>query len=301
MPKSIIIFFLIICITATVLAGCTSTPQNSVPETSATQTGIPQTSVMQTSAPQSQEEKNIATIKGIVEEYHKTHTYSLIDMYVCSQMAQDVWDMVKTQGINATIEIGNVTQNITTVQESTHAWVLAEVSPGEWIAMETTGGYLVCGTPATCAVNNPLYYKGWNFNNPKELQDYLKNGPCSAGYIVGSDNLCHQTCGVNSYCTDNEVCVNGQCHGCSTGYIFGADLQCHPACGNTYCTGNGVCVSGECRSCEAGYILGNDNLCHLACGVSTYCTGNSSACVNGQCISCNKSYYLGTDLQCHKS
>jgi len=37
-------------------------------------------------------------------------------------MAQDAWDMVETQGINATIEIGNVTRNITTVQESTHAW-----------------------------------------------------------------------------------------------------------------------------------------------------------------------------------
>ncbi|MGA2162108.1 MAG: hypothetical protein ABSG28_07940 [Methanoregula sp.] len=107
---------------ATFIAGCTSTTQRSLPQTSATQTGIPQTSVIQTSAPQSQKEKNIATIKEIVEEYHTTHTYTLVDMYVCSQMAQDAWDMVETQGINATIEIGNVTRNITTVQESTHAW-----------------------------------------------------------------------------------------------------------------------------------------------------------------------------------
>jgi len=166
--------------------------------------------------------------------------------------------------------------------------------------METTGGYRVCDTPGICAVNNPLYYKGWNFNSPKELQDCLKNGPCSAGYIVGSDNLCHPACGVSTSCTGNDVCINGQCHGCSTVYIFGEDLQCHPDCGNTYCTGNGVCVNGQCRECNAGYILGTDNLCHPACDVNTYCTGNS-ACVNGQCIRCNTGCYLGTDLQCHKS
>jgi hypothetical protein len=96
-------------------------------------------------------------------------------MYACAQMSQDVWDMVETKGISAIINVGNVTQNINTIQEADHTWVLAEVSPGEYIALETTGGYLVCSDPSICAVNNPRYYIGWNFKTPKELQDYLNN------------------------------------------------------------------------------------------------------------------------------
>lgn len=36
------------------------------------------------------------------------------DVIWAAHETQDVWDMVETQGINATIEIGNVTHDITT-------------------------------------------------------------------------------------------------------------------------------------------------------------------------------------------
>src|SRR5208337_3349338 len=75
---------------------------------SPTQTTVPQT----TSTPQSQYDKNMETLKGIVEEYHQTHTYTLADWYVCAQMAQDVWDMVETQGITAKIGVGNVSERV---------------------------------------------------------------------------------------------------------------------------------------------------------------------------------------------
>jgi hypothetical protein len=296
-------------------AGCTDNPASSpsvplsnssrltfTPTPFPAEAVIPATSAV-TPAPGNQRDRNILVIKNIVEEYHKTHTYNLPDMYACAQMSQDVWDMVETRGINATIGVGKIDGDITSIQDADHAWVLAEIAPGENIAMETTGGYLVCSFPGICAVNNPRYYKGWIFTTPKKLQDYLKNGPCTPGYIPGNDSQCHPACGGDAYCTDNAVCVNGECRGCDTGYVFGQDLQCHPVCGSgtTYCTGNAICINGECRSCNPGYVFGQDLQCHLACGDgNSYCAGND-VCVNGRCISCGAGYYLGTDLQCHKS
>jgi|SRR5208283_3862785 len=147
-------------------SGCTSPTQTSIPQNNLpqiSQTTVPQT----TSTPQSQYDKNMETLKGIVEEYHQTHTYTLADWYVCAQMAQDVWDMVETQGITAKIGVGNVSERVPTIQDATHAWVLAEVAPDQWVALETTGGFLVCADTNYCAINNPLYFYGWDFATPK--------------------------------------------------------------------------------------------------------------------------------------
>jgi hypothetical protein len=266
MNRNLLWFCIIILIISLVLfSGCLQSPQSKSP-TSSTQivsqtpttisTAIPTTvipttispTIVITSLPQNQENRNIATVKKIVENYHNTHTYDASGMYVCAQMAQDVWDMVKTQGIAAKIEVGNVNEKISKIQDANHAWVLAEVSPNTWVAMETTGGYLVCNDATICPVTNSLYYTGWSFNTPKELQDYLKNGVCSEGYVLGKDNLCHLACGVNTYCTGNSVCINGECKGCSSGYVLGQDYRCYPACpegSNNYCS-RGVCRNGNC-------------------------------------------------------
>jgi hypothetical protein len=231
---------------------------------------------------ESQIDRNTRIANEIVANYHKSHIYSLNDMYVCVDMASDIWDMLKAQGINAKINIGNVNKDITDINDADHAWVLAEVSPNSYLALEATGGYSVQKT------DNPRYYYGWSYDNPKELKDALdkRKHPCSAGYVLGNDNLCHEACGGGSYCTGNTVCVNGQCKGCTSGYILGEDLKCHQSCGGakTYCTGNSVCVSGQCKGCDPGYILGEDLKCHQPCGTTTtYCAGNS-VCVNGHCV-----------------
>jgi Skp family chaperone for outer membrane proteins len=104
------------------------------------------------------------TAEKIVKYYHKTHVYSTYDLFVCSDMASEVWNMLKAQGISALIVVGNKDAAVADIIQSNHAWVLAEVTPGEYLALETTGGYVV---PKS---QNILYYKGWYFSSPAELK-----------------------------------------------------------------------------------------------------------------------------------
>ena len=207
-------------------------------------------------------EKNVEIVKGIAEEYHSTHTYLGVqtgqsgDIYVCIDMAKDVWNMIKTRGINAAIEVGNVKTNITTIHDANHAWVLAEVGPMQWLAVETTGGFVVTKD------ENPRYYVGLQFDTPADMKEY--------------------SCGKD-YCWSN-TCVNDQCQGCHSGSVLGTDLQCHPECGSTYCTGNSVCVHGQCLRCDSGSVLGTDNKCHPRCIDSThYCLSGYVCGTDNKC------------------
>jgi outer membrane murein-binding lipoprotein Lpp len=106
------------------------------------------------------------TAEKIVKYYHETHVYSSYDLFVCSDMASEVWNMLKAQEINALIMVGNKDTAISNILESNHAWVWAEVSPGEYLALETTGGFVVTGS------KNPLYYRGWSFESPADLKSH---------------------------------------------------------------------------------------------------------------------------------
>lgn len=114
------------------------------------------------------ESSNVQVVKGIVEDYHQTHTYSQLDFFVCSDMAIDVWNMVKSKGINAEIQVGNIDNPNANFTEFNHAWVLAEVEPLTWLALETTGGYVVYNE------TNYLYYRGFSFSTPNEFKSYVE-------------------------------------------------------------------------------------------------------------------------------
>lgn len=108
----------------------------------------------------------LETVTNIIEFYHDTHAYSKPDLFVCSDMASEVWSMLKARGINARIVVGNIDVPIDDIVQSDHAWLLAEVDGGEYVALETTGGYVVYED------ENPLYYRGWYFNNPADMKSY---------------------------------------------------------------------------------------------------------------------------------
>ena len=108
------------------------------------------------------------TAQNIVKRYHETHVYSIYDFYVCSDMAMDVWNMLKAQQIEALIQVGNIQNAVSNITEVDHAWVLAKTSPDDYIALETTGGY------AVLEQDNSLYYDGWSFGSPREYKRYIE-------------------------------------------------------------------------------------------------------------------------------
>jgi hypothetical protein len=119
-----------------------------------------------------EESENIRTVSGIVSDYYKNHTYIgkengyAADVFVCGDMACEVWNIVQTKHITAKIAVGNVNDEIHSFSDVNHAWVLAETAPGEWLALETTGGRVVFSS------ENERYYNPWHrFKNPKEFRD----------------------------------------------------------------------------------------------------------------------------------
>jgi predicted nucleic acid-binding Zn-ribbon protein len=106
------------------------------------------------------------TAEKIVKYYHDTHIYDAVDLFVCADMAAEVWNMLKAQGIDALMVVGNVNNAITDIILCNHSWVLAEVAPGEYLALETTGGRVVYSN------ENPLYYQGWYFTSPADQKNY---------------------------------------------------------------------------------------------------------------------------------
>jgi len=125
---------------------------------------------------------NVDIVQNIVEEHYSTHTYSLVDFYVCTDSSIDVWNQVKTKGINAKICVGNIDEDISNYETNfeyfnhiNHAWVLAETKPFTWVALETTGGYLVWGNNKSggIGIENELYYEGFCFDNPKEFKKFV--------------------------------------------------------------------------------------------------------------------------------
>jgi hypothetical protein len=111
-------------------------------------------------------EPTIQVLRTVLQLYHATHTYSETDFFVCADMAVDVWNMVKTKGINARIAAGNIDKPHADWKEFNHAWVVAEAAPRKWIALETTGGTLVTRD------KNKNYYRGFFFTSPRGLKDY---------------------------------------------------------------------------------------------------------------------------------
>ena len=89
-------------------------------------------------------------------------------------MAIDVWNQLKTNGIESKIMVGNINENVTAwnyrqlVRESNHAWVVAKLSSTEKVAIETTAGVVI-----KPGMNNAsAYFKGIEFDNPGQIKRF---------------------------------------------------------------------------------------------------------------------------------
>lgn len=155
----IILFIAIIFVILSLLSGSgsSSNPSPEIPVNPQLSKNSGSSSIVQ------QSNNKIETCMRIARQYANSHDYQR-DTYDCDDMAMDVWNMLQKEGINAKIAIGNVEKNIQYPWESDHAWVLAEVNPDEWLALEATGGFI--------ERENKLYYQGWFFRSPLEMKEY---------------------------------------------------------------------------------------------------------------------------------
>jgi hypothetical protein len=141
--------------------------------------GPPPAQVIAATAPQAaqpapQTLNKMQIVELIAASFHKTHTYTLQGDFVCLDMAIDVWNQLRTYGIEAKIMGGNINENITAwnyrqlARESNHAWVIAKLSPTEKVAIETTAGIVI-----KPGMNNAsAYFKGIEFDNPGEIKRF---------------------------------------------------------------------------------------------------------------------------------
>ncbi len=114
-----------------------------------------------------EESSALTALSRIVSDYHQSHTYMGSNgqpIFACVDMACDVWNMVVTRGFKAKLLVGNVDKETKALAEANHAWVIAEVSPKKWIALESTSGRLISEQ------ENPRYYVGTIFPSPRELK-----------------------------------------------------------------------------------------------------------------------------------
>ena len=112
------------------------------------------------------EEQKIKVCEEVAQQYYETHTYIQNDVFDCDNMACDVWNILKTKGINAKIVVGNIDLEEYGMEDWNHAWIIAEVSPNTWLAIECTRGCVVYRG------DNLRYYYGHFFSNPKSLRDF---------------------------------------------------------------------------------------------------------------------------------
>lgn len=118
--------------------------------------------------------EKLQLIKRIAEDYHKSHTYTLEAEFVCVDMAIGVWNELVTNGIDAKIMGGNVQEDISSwdyrqlITKSNHAWVVAQISPTEKAAVETTAGKVFTSDMKLAFA----YFRGIVFDNPAQVKKF---------------------------------------------------------------------------------------------------------------------------------
>jgi len=109
----------------------------------------------------------------LVTEYKRSHTYSMIDYFVCVDMSLDMANILKTRNFNTKVVAGNPKVDTAGLSPDkamatyNHAWVVVELQPGVNVALETTGGFVVDDK----VPNFEYYYQGLVFNTPRQAKD----------------------------------------------------------------------------------------------------------------------------------
>ena len=113
---------------------------------------------------------NLSRLGEMTRTYYETHLY-IRKKFDCSDMAPELWDMSAAAGFPAVILVGNPWE----AGKQNHAWVAAEVEPGEWVALEGTNGNLYASKP---------YLKGMAFDDPRKFVEWRLRGAAPGRDLV---------------------------------------------------------------------------------------------------------------------
>jgi disulfide bond formation protein DsbB len=103
--------------------------------------------------------------RDMVVKYKEEHTY-MRGKYDCDDMSFDLWNQLITKGLTAKIMAGNPSADYKTAG-LTHAWVVVEVAADQWIALESTGGFVS---------TDKSYMHGVMFDTPADVELWTAAG-----------------------------------------------------------------------------------------------------------------------------
>ncbi|MGC8660194.1 MAG: hypothetical protein ACP5U1_14105 [Desulfomonilaceae bacterium] len=123
-------------------------------------------------------QQRIRLVDSIVKDYARSHTYSKKDLFVCVDMAVDLWNRLQTQGVKTIIKAGSVSKDMSWLKndarsflrEMDHVWLLFEVENGKYLPLETTGGFIVFSD----APNSDRYFVGPEFDTPRQFKRFME-------------------------------------------------------------------------------------------------------------------------------
>lgn len=122
---------------------------------------------------QARSDPKFSELHKIVDEYRRSHSYSMVDYFVCIDMALELSNILKTKQYSPKVVAGTAKTDIAgmtplkMMETFNHAWVVVELSPGVHVALETTGGFVVDDkTP-----NFEYYYQGLVFSGPRQAKE----------------------------------------------------------------------------------------------------------------------------------
>jgi cell division protein FtsL len=105
------------------------------------------------------------TTRQVNAAYFQLHTY-IANETDCNDMAVDIWDMLRKQGITSIIGVGNLDMTGETWLQCNHAWLMIANSSGQYFALEPTNGQLYFqGDPQASQ-----YTEGFFYANPSDLR-----------------------------------------------------------------------------------------------------------------------------------
>jgi hypothetical protein len=110
-----------------------------------------------------------------------------------------------------------------------------------------------------------IYKRGGKFVGCTAGSYRTLDGYCCLYGTIAKDGKCYEPCGQpNSYCPPPNICCNNRCYvPCSSGFVLGSDCICHLKCGDGYCRTGAICCNNVCYSpCPSGYYMATDCKCY---------------------------------------